>query len=187
MYACACVRIHVCVCVRVCMQEYSLSHRHLFFITNDIPDEFFNLYRKKAKDKIQTHLWLLINKPCSCLSKQFHLNYKKGKMVMSSRTQRTQMSVHTYSNLYKAHTHQTTIFLLTTLVVPDCMSGKKAGLTWGATGRGGATIGNPTTRRTIMKYTIASTVKFDIVYSVNTVGDRRVVNLINYEVLSKPA
>ena len=42
------------------------------------------------------------------------------------------------------HLHNDQIILLTTLVVPDCMSGKKAGLTCGATGRGGATIGNPT-------------------------------------------
>jgi len=65
------------------------------------------------------------------------------------------------------------------------MSGKKAGLTCGATGRGGATIGNPTTRRKTMKYTIALTVKFDIVYIV--AGDRCTVNLINNEIPSKPA
>ena len=47
---------------------------------------------------------------------------------------------HTDKQMHK-HTHSN----LTTLVVPDCMSGKKAGLTCGATGLGGAAIGKPTT------------------------------------------
>ena len=49
--------------------------------------------------------------------------------------------MHAFTHTH-AHTH--TNSNLTTLVVPDCMSGKKAGLTCGATGLGGAAIGNPT-------------------------------------------
>ena len=107
-----------------------------------VPDEFFNLQGRHMESHVSVTMQVT-SIPCGCLSKQLHLhtcsrihNDKYSSNVWKCLDDAyilqvhlcTHAHVHTYTHRDN-HINANTNSNLTTLVVPDCMSGKKAGLT----------------------------------------------------------